>query len=151
MDVYKEFNHQLKFFMRELMKLFPSMTELKFMFVLYKCMKTINRKKPQQYFHSLMSENSKQLLSKDINYFFSKDCVDENLMKIIPSLKKGYVLLDDENKEMIWKNLVFLYHLSLKCQEKIDIKDNSIHNLKDGLQIENPRDPRKVTTEVTGG
>jgi hypothetical protein len=118
MDIYKEFNHNLKFFMRELMKVFPQVSEIKLMFALYKLMKTVNKKSPQQYFHSLVDVHSKELLLKDINYFLSKDFDDPQVTKILEPLKREYVLLDVENQDMIWKHLVVLYHMSIKCEEK---------------------------------
>lgn len=117
-DKYKVFNHALKHFMRELMKLFPNMIELKLMFTLYKFMKTVNRKSPQQYFHELVDVHSNELLSKNFDYFMSKEFDDAQVTKILTALKKEFVLLDDHNKDVIWQHVVTLYYLSIKCENK---------------------------------
>lgn len=119
MDHYKDFNSSLKFFMRELIKLFPNMIELKLMLGLYKMMKSVNKKAPQQYFHELVDAHSKELLSKDFAYFLSKDFDDPTVTKILVPMKQEFIVLDDANKDMIWKHMIVLYHKSMKCEPKI--------------------------------
>jgi hypothetical protein len=119
MDHYKTFNTSLKFFMRELINLRPDLKELKLMFSLYKVMKTFSKKSPQKYFHSLVNPHSKELLARDFEYFLSDDFNDPEVDKILPVIKEEFILLNDDNKDMVWKHLVVLYKLSLDCELKI--------------------------------
>lgn len=135
-DCYREFNKALKFFMRELMKIHPDVGELKLMFSLYKVMKTVNRKSPQRYFQELIEPHADDLIKKNVNYFLSSDFDDPASSKIISRFKKEYVLMSDENKETVWKHMVVLYHLSLKCS-KIDASSPAKYSqqkVQDGLQ-----------------
>lgn len=138
MDPYKEFNHALKFFMRELMKVFPDVSELKLMFGMYKMMKTLGRKRPQKYFQELVQDHYKELLARDATYFLSMDPVDPTLKKIIVPLKGGYERLDAENQDAIWQHMTALYFLSSKCEGKFEHKVSQPNVNQDGLQVANP-------------
>lgn len=121
MDPYKTFNTNLKFFMRELMQVYPNVLELKLMFSLYKLMKTVSKKAPQKYFYSIIHPNSKQLLSKELDYFFTIQYEDTTIQKMIGPLKSEYDQMSEENKDMIWKHLIVLYKLSLQCDEQTKV------------------------------
>lgn len=114
-NCFKEFNKALKLFMRELIKVYPDISELKLMFSIYKMMKTINKKSPQRYFHELIAPHSDDLLKKDMVFFLSKEFDDAISSKIISRLKSEYYMMNEENKDMVWKHIVVLYHLSVKC------------------------------------
>lgn len=114
-DCYREFNKALKFFMRELMRLHPDVCELKLMFSLYKMMKTVNRKSPQRYFQELIEPHADDLLKNNVSYFLSNDFDDPASSRIISKLKQEYQLMSEENKETVWKHMIVLYHLSVKC------------------------------------
>lgn len=118
MDTYKTFNKSLKFFMRELINLRPDLKELKLMFSLYKVMKTLSKKSPQKYFHSLVNPHSKELLDRNFEYFLSDDFNDPEIENMLPIIKQEFINLDDINKDMVWKHLVVLYKLSLDCETK---------------------------------
>ncbi len=104
--------------MRELMKLFPDIMELKLMFGLYKMMKTVNKKGPQKYFHELVDSHASELLAKNIDYFLSKEFDDATVTKILTPLKSEFFKLDEENKDTIWKHIIYLYQLSMICEDK---------------------------------
>jgi len=97
------------------MKQFPHIIELKLMFGLYKMMKTVNKKAPQQYFHTLVDAHIKELLTKDFTYFLSDDFNDPQVAHILTKFKSEFRKADDETKDMIWRHLVVLYHNSTKC------------------------------------
>lgn len=148
-DPYKEFNHALKFFMRELMKVFPDVGDLKMLFSLYKMMKTISRKKPQRYFQDLLDGHQSELLSKNVDYFLSIQPADATLRKIMGPLKHAYASIDDENKEVIWQHMIALYFLSCKCEQKIEKKlsQDSIKKDDSRLQIKNSGSLGEVKAE----
>lgn len=147
LDCYKEFNGALKFFMRELVRLYPDIAELKLMLFLYKTMKTVSKKSPQKYFHGLIEEHSEDLLKRNMSFFMGKEFDDPVSTKVITRFKKEYELMSEENKEMVWKHMVVLYHLSVKCAKF----DTEYVNIKqDGLQTQNPRCSREAQAERDG-
>jgi hypothetical protein len=119
-DVYKEFNHCLKTFMRELMSGFPDVRELKIMFGLYKVMKTMSKKMPQRYFHQLIAEkHSSDIINKNYSYFLSDEFDDKDVSYILKPIKNSFAELDNHNKDIIWKHMIVLLSYNKRCIEKI--------------------------------
>lgn len=149
MDTYKEFNQSLKYFIRELIELFPNLVELKIALTMYKAAKTVSRKTPQQHFHNLIHPHSKELLSKNFGHIFSESFEDPYIKKLLQPFQQEFDNLDDDNKDMIWRHMVILYHKSLKCEGKIDIKV-SLDITNNELQSTNIGCFGETSTEGTG-
>lgn len=120
MECYKNFNKALKFFIRELIALYPNMPELKLMFSFFKVMKTVSKKSPQKHFHDLISPHHTDLLNKKLDVFMNEDIVDDPVIKkmLIP-LREEYIIMSQENKDMIYNHVILLYKLSLICEQKL--------------------------------
>jgi hypothetical protein len=131
------------------MRLYPNILELKLMFSLYKMMKTVNKKAPQKYFHSLVDGHGNELINKNFDYFLSDEFSEAQVNKILVPLKQHFLKLDEETKDMIWKHLIVLYHLSLQCEEKIDIKNSlfRIQSSPNGLETQNSGSIRETSSE----
>lgn len=120
MESYKNFNKALKFFMRELMSMYPNMPELKLMFSFYKVMKTVNKKAPEKYFYDLVAPYHNDLLKKNLECFMKEDIVeDPTIKKMLGPLKEEYQKMKPENKDMIYNHIILLYKLSLICEQKL--------------------------------
>lgn len=120
MDCYKNFNKSLKFFMRELMSLYPNMGELKLLFSFYKVMKTVSKKSPQKYFHEVIYPHHAKLLNKNIEFLMNEDLFeDPSIKKMVMPLKEEYLRMTQQNKDMIYNHIIVLYKLSLICEQKL--------------------------------
>lgn len=119
MESYKNFNKSLKFFMRELMSMYPNMPELKLMFSFYKIMKTVSKKSPQKYFYEMISPHHNELINKNLGFFMSDDIVEDPVVKkMLGPLREEYLRMSQDNKDMIYNHIVVLYKLSLICEQK---------------------------------
>lgn len=120
MESYKNFNKALKFFMRELISMYPHMPELKLMFSFYKIMKTVSKKAPQKYFQELVAPHHTDLVNKNLECFMREDIVeDPTIRKMLGPLKQEYHKMNQENKDMIYNHIIVLYKLSLICEQKL--------------------------------
>lgn len=120
MESYINFNKALKFFMRELISMYPTMPELKLMFSLYKVMKTVSKKTPQKYFHEAIAPHHSELLNKNLEFLMKEELFDDPAVKkMIGPLRDEYEKMSKENKDMIYNHIVFLYKLSLICEQKL--------------------------------
>lgn len=116
-SVYKEFNHTLKTFIREMIYRFPEVNELKLILGLYKMMKTINKKSPQKYFHMLIAEkHSNDIIKKNYEYFLSEEFDDKEISYLLKPMKEKFKTITDEEKEIIWKHMIILLACNKNCQ-----------------------------------
>ena len=115
-DVYKEFNHALKTLLRELIAAYPMVKELKPMLLLYKVMKTVNRKMPQKYFHQLIAEHHyNNIISKNYDFFISDDFNDKEVSYIMSPLKNIFKTLTEDERTIIWEHMILLLSCNNKC------------------------------------
>lgn len=120
-EEYIAFNKALKNFIKCSMESFPDVIELKLLFATYKMMKTINKKKPYRFFHSMTEHCQDAILAKDEDYFTNNgiDCYDQTVLNVINVAKGRWDKLDQDSKNAVWAHLQVLVLLSRKCQ-KID-------------------------------
>jgi hypothetical protein len=117
-DAYKDFNHVLKTFIRDLQSSYPDIKELSLMMGLYKIMKTMNRKMPQKYYHKLVAEKySDYIIKKNFDFFLSDEFDDKEISYILKPLKNKFINLPINEQEMIWKHSVVLLSFSNKCRD----------------------------------
>jgi hypothetical protein len=82
-----------------------------------------------------------------MTFFMGKEFDDPVSTKIINRFKTEYELMSEDNKEIVWKHMVVLYHLSVKCTKF----DTDYVNIKqDGLQAQNPGCSREAQAERVG-
>jgi hypothetical protein len=118
MNHYKEFNSSFKFFVRDLIRVYPDVLELKLMLSFYKVMKTVNKKAPQKYFSSWAGDNAQEIINKNWDFFFNKPYDDTQIQKFVDIFRKLHNAMDEENKDMIWKHLLVLLKVSQKCDSE---------------------------------
>jgi hypothetical protein len=119
MDEYKNFNKALKVFIRSTIESFPDLIEFKIALVVYKMLKTINKKKPFKLTFKIIEPHQEAILNKDEAYFMTNrvDFVDPQLQPIFKAVEKSWCTFSPENKEAIWQHLQVLVLLGRKCQK----------------------------------
>jgi len=115
--IYKDFNHHIKTFIRELIATYPDVSELKFLHTMYKLAKTLSYKRPQRIFQSTIAEpftqdiiagNFEPIFSGNFAEYLGQEVVDVLIMRFKTDV-------DDHNKEMIRRHLLVLIAKSKKC------------------------------------
>jgi hypothetical protein len=121
-DPYKRFNTSLKFFIRELIEIFPQYTIFDTCHTAYKIVKTISKKLPRNNFNDIIAINYRQLiLNEDESLFDKKLDFNESLSHIsmiineLPCFKDVWIHISAENRKIIWQHLKVLLLLSDKC------------------------------------
>ncbi len=119
-DVYKRFNTNVKMFLKELMRSFPDVKELHFVYAAYKLVKTFGRKIVQRYFDESFGEPfGDRVKARDEAFFMSpnfklpKEYSFYN--EYIISFQRLWQTLDDKNKDAVWQHLNALLFLNNEC------------------------------------
>ena len=118
-DEFKTFNKALKVFIRSTIESFPDLVEFKIALVVYKMLKTINKKKPFRLTFKIIENHQEQILNKDEMYFKTHqiDFIDSRLMPIFKAIEKSWDSFTPKDKEALWQHLQVLVLLGRKCQK----------------------------------
>jgi hypothetical protein len=120
-DEFKSFNKALKVFIRSTIESFPDLVEFKIALVVYKMLKTINKKKPFRLTFKIIENHQEQILNKDEEYFMTHqvDFIDPRLQPIFKTIEKSWHTFTPQDKEALWQHLQVLVLLGRRCK-KID-------------------------------
>lgn len=122
MESYKIFNMKAKEFIKDIIKSYPDIKELKLMYVTFKFIKKMSKKAPCKFFDMLISPHKEQILLKDDSFIYK----DDFKIIFISNIKNILKTISPENKEHIWAHL----HLLIKLSEQCDIKNVSIDDFE---------------------
>jgi hypothetical protein len=118
-DAYKDFNRAVKGFLRDLIARFPGVSEFKLVFVSYKLLKTVGRKKPMAVFDRIFQgdEAAARVMAKDETYFMRTDLdVDDVLSGLRQAAAREWGALEQESKDAVWRHLQVMVVLSHKAR-----------------------------------
>jgi hypothetical protein len=123
MEAFKEFNHALKTFLRDLVARFPHVPELRLVLVSYKLLKTLGARRPIQVFDRMVGGEvgAQRVLERDEAYFTRADLdVDDVLSGFCAAVAREWRAIDADSKDAIWRHmqvLVVLARHALPCGE----------------------------------
>lgn len=119
---YDLFNKKSEEFIKELIDAFPYVKQFSTFRSGFNFLKTIDIKKPQSVFDLYVYKEYKApLLKKDENFFLTNQYdltdapKDDNWVEFIENIRAIWKILDQENKEAIWKHFHLLITLNEKC------------------------------------
>ena len=119
MDAYIEFNKAMKTFLRCSIEAYPEIKEFKLCLTMYKLFKTMNKKKPCQYFLSTTKGYHDAIMAKDEAFFSTQDIqYNDFLQDIVVRIKTEWDNFTPESKDAFWQHLQVMVILSNKCVEK---------------------------------
>jgi len=130
-DFLDIFNKKLLEFAKDLVYIFPTVRDFQIFKTACEWSICIDPSSPQSFFNSLIVVPFKEkILIKDESFFLDESYEDfsdymnhyGHDLNLVNKLKKIWVTLDDENKEIIWKYMQVLLCISLKCKSK-DLND----------------------------
>jgi hypothetical protein len=113
------FNKALKGMIKDLIGTYPDCSQFKVCLVIYKMVKTINKKLPGKYYKSLFVDNYRQhILARD-DSFLSLDILTNsdlplNIKILVKQLDGVYDIwrnMDDANRAAVWDHLNLLVQL----------------------------------------
>jgi len=119
-DVYKRFNKNVKMFLKELMRNFPQVKELHFVYAAYKLVKTFGKKIVQRYFNESFGEPFGEHIRTRNEAFFTSPNFQlppdyRFYSEYIPPFQRLWATLDAPNKDAIWQHLNALLFLNQDC------------------------------------
>lgn len=134
-DVYKKFNKSVKEFLKELMKGFPAIKELKFVYAGYKLVKSFGKKLVQRYWDEAVGTPYGVHIREKSDAFF----MDPNFAlpkgyqfysNYIPVFQSLWSSLDENNKNAIWNHLQVILYLNQECKlyRQNKVKDASLED-----------------------
>lgn len=126
MDLYKKFNTSLKLFIRDLMSVYPDVGEFKKIIMIYKMLKTINKKFPYKIFHNAIVEKHRQNVLDHDESFFSIQIFDDPdipphvriLISQLTPIYKVWADMTEDNKNAVWDHLNLLIKICDQIQEQ---------------------------------
>jgi hypothetical protein len=114
-QVYKDFNKQIKGFLKELIANFPHMDILKLVLTSFTILKKINKKMPHKMFNKYLACYEEQFLKRDEAFFLSDAFQSSFWPQLVDASKQQWVLLDQVNKNAIWDHFAALIGLNKRC------------------------------------
>lgn len=122
-EPYKDFNHAIKTFIRDLICAFPEVKDFKTFLSLYKMAKSITKKFPQSIFSDvLVSKYRIHVINEDPSFLtfelFNNDNIPvpmRLLVKDLNQLQNCWINMSDEDRKNVWNHLKVLIVLSDKC------------------------------------
>lgn len=115
---YINFNKSLKNFLRCSIEAFPEIKEFKLCLHMYKLFKTFSKKKPCQYFKTIITPYREQFLQKDEAYFYRDDLdihYSDFMQDVVNVIQRDWRSLNQETKDVFWKHMHLMILLSDKC------------------------------------
>jgi hypothetical protein len=124
MSIPVAFNTQLDKFLNELIQTYPEDKDFAYYKRLIDNIKTINIRKPIEFFALGVQNHIAQIQARDSDFFlnnFSQIVVNESsdkknqseAMRLFENLKKYWIEMPEENKKVIWDYLNVLTKLSM--------------------------------------
>lgn len=123
-DKVIRFNKALKCMIRDLISTYPEYSEFNVCLLMYKIVKTFNKKLPSRFFKQTFSDMYRdQILQRD-DSFFSLELFENSDLPInvkvmlnkLQNLQNIWSNMDDDNKVILWDHLNVL----LKLSDEID-------------------------------
>ena len=122
-DFYALFNEKMLEFAKDLCDVFPNVAEFKRFRSGILMLMNLEPKTLEGIFRTyVVSKYKNQLLKKDESFFLEHKEYEihsqrtDYWLELIDQLKKMWVILDNENREIIWKYFHIMIVLSEKCQ-----------------------------------
>lgn len=122
MDPYKVFNKTSKEFIKDLIKSYPDVKNLKLIYLAFKVCKKMSKKAPCKFFDTIIQPYKTQILNKDDSFINREDF---NVI-FLSNIKNVVKNISEENKEHIWTYL----HLLIKLMEQCDTKNINVSDFE---------------------
>lgn len=121
-DVYKKFNQAVKELLKDLMRNFPAVKELKFVYAGYKLIKSFGKKLVQRNWDEAVGKPYGEHIRMKNDLFFMEPDFDlpksyRFYSNYIPIFQAVWRSLDQSNKEAIWQHLQVVMYLSQECMD----------------------------------
>ena len=119
------FNKALKCMLRDLIDAYPEYSEFNIGLMMYKIVKTINKKLPSRFFKQIFVEKHRDNISNRDDSFFNLEIFQNSdlplnvklLVNKLNGLYDIWKLMDDNNKRIVWDHLNVLLQLSDALEE----------------------------------
>lgn len=127
-DCIQVFNTAVKDLINDFITVYPDDTGLKAMRVVYKMLKKINRKLPQESFHQyIVSKYETEIINRNDEYIIkslkvdisenkNSDVTSNMIRQIQENIFTKWVLMSTEQQNTIWQHMDVLLKINRACQ-----------------------------------
>lgn len=127
-DCIKLFNTAVKDIINDFITVYPDDTSLKAMRIVYKTLKKINRKLPQESFHNyIVSKYEKEIVNRNDEYIIkslrddiannpSSDVITNMMRQVQETIFTKWNMMSQDQKHTIWQHMDLLLKINKVCQ-----------------------------------
>lgn len=112
------FNTNLQLFLKNLQNVYPTEQMFKKAIVSLDTVTLLDKRRPINEFMKYAEPHKEELLNKDEHFFLNMNLndmqVSQSSLSVIGKLKEYVLNMSHNNKEMVWKWLITLYHIGNK-------------------------------------